>query len=690
MNPSESPLSNQPSHQDSNPIDRITAELLRAKSRQRRLYLLVFLGLSVGLFCTLAMVVLSNATHIDIQPEEAQESALIRIVDGVGKTVGSKLYSWSANPVIEVSASGFRPLRKTLQASEIGGAVRLELAELSGELQITTEPPSDKTRWFIDGQMSAVAEALNQDVEAGQYSVVIDSPYYLKKEILVSPERGKVLRLKIDLESVSGQFKIETRPAGARIHINGDFAGVSPLLLSKPGGAYELKVSYGDYRSISEHVELTNSDSFIKRDYRLMQKDARLDVRLSPAGGRLLLDGEIVKASGNLLVKAGHVHTLMYLKDGYFSQQQQVSANVGDKKKVWFSLKPELGLVRVISRPAATVNIDGKDVGRTPFEMKLLAIPHQLIVHKQGYRSYRKILRPTAKSAQEVKVKLATQIEAKLAESPGIMTNSAGIELKQFRPDELFIMGAPRSEKGQRANEFLRSVKLTRPFYISTHEVSRAQYARFKRVKAVGNVPITSISWIDAARYCNWLSEQENMIPFYDIRGEQLRGSNRMSDGYRLPTEAEWEWLARKASKPKQSKFTWGDETTIPPKAGNIADEYANGKTAHYVPNYSDGFAGMAPVGSFPLEQMGLYDLTGNASEWVHDVYALMPTAAQGVETNPLGANKGDTHTVKGSNWRSGTITELRASYRQGEKMGRDDIGFRVARYVYGGSDGGK
>ncbi|MDQ6966229.1 MAG: hypothetical protein Q9M23_04835, partial [Mariprofundaceae bacterium] len=124
MNPSESPIPQQPAHEVSNPVDRITAELLRAKSRQRRLYTLLALGLFVSLFCTLVMVVFSNATHIDVQPEEAQETALIRMLDGVGKAVGSKVYSWSANPVIEVSASGFRPLRKTVQASDIGGTVR--------------------------------------------------------------------------------------------------------------------------------------------------------------------------------------------------------------------------------------------------------------------------------------------------------------------------------------------------------------------------------------------------------------------------------------------------------------------------------------------------------------------------------------------------------------------------------------
>jgi formylglycine-generating enzyme required for sulfatase activity len=116
--------------------------------------------------------------------------------------------------------------------------------------------------------------------------------------------------------------------------------------------------------------------------------------------------------------------------------------------------------------------------------------------------------------------------------------------------------------------------------------------------------------------------------------------------------------------------------------AGNIADEQARGMVRFYVPNYTDGFAEMAPVGSFSAEMSGVFDLTGNASEWVHDFYSLQPPAANIVEVDPLGLTHGDAHVVKGSSWRSGTRSTLRAAYRDGLMGHRDDVGFRIGRYL--------
>ena len=80
----------------------------------------------------------------------------------------------------------------------------------------------------------------------------------------------------------------------------------------------------------------------------------------------------------------------------------------------------------------------------------------------------------------------------------------------------------------------------------------------------------------------------------------------------------------------------------------------------------------------------GLFDLTGNVSEWVHDWYSLKPPARGSVATDPLGPSFGDSHVVRGSSWRSGNRTTLRAAYRDGLTRGRDDVGFRIGRYLHG------
>lgn len=671
-------------------IGHIHAAMLQARARQRRLYLLGGLFLLLGAFFMLGLIAFSNGTVIEVAPEDAKNTSMVQIVSGLGIVVDHTVYSLSKTPTVKISATGFKTLQKTLHPSETGSVIRVELSELPGQIHLGTSPSSEKTRWFINGKMESLASTLQKELFSGQYNIDIDSPYYRKKSVPLTVERGKVLDRIIDLEQITGQLNIQTVPAGANIRINNEAVGISPLSLTRSGGSYHLEITLGDYQTIAEDIEITNSEQLIERDYRLALKHGYLNISLSPTGGILLLNGKKVDISSTgtskLAVQARINNTLSYLKAGYFPRRKDIMIEPGLEKTISLHLKPETGVVDIQSKPAASVFINGKPMGQTPLMITLPAINHRIELRRKGYRSYTKHITPGSKSTQKVRAVLRTQLQARLAESPVEMNNSIGMALKLFKPDDTFVMGAPRHEKGQRANEFLRTVKLKKAFYISKFEVTVGQYGQFRQSRGSPNEPVTSVSWIEAAEFCNWLSRREKLTPFYEIRDNRLRGFHPTSDGYRLPSEAEWEWLARKAAKPRQSKFTWGDATTIPPNSGNIADEQARGTTAHFVPNYSDGYAGLAPAGSYPPDKSGLYDLTGNVSEWVHDIYSLLPSDGQKTEIDPLGANTGEIHTLKGSNWRSGSITELRASFRDGAKNGRDDLGFRVARYVYGGS----
>jgi formylglycine-generating enzyme required for sulfatase activity len=477
---------------------------------------------------------------------------------------------------------------------------------------------------------------------------------------------------------------INSIPPGADVRIDGKPAGKTPLQLPRTGGQYDLALSHPDYADVLETLRITNTDSVISRTYRLERKPAILTFSVSPAGGVLLVNGKQIAPSDRVTVSAKTRNRISYRKPGYLPATRQLTLAPNETKRVSIALRADVGAVTIRSRPEASVIVDGKPQGKTPITLKLTAIPHEILLKKEGYRTVKKRVTPTSKQPIVINARLISQTAARLAEAPRSYKNSLGVELKLFEPTG-FVMGAPRSQKGQRANEFVRQIKLTRPFYVGRHEITNGQYASFNKKNAAPRdpkKPATSIKWIEAALYCNWLSAKEGLAPFYVIKNGRLVGSFNKANGYRLVTEAEWEWLARKANRSKQTVFPWGDKTVVPPMAGNIADETAKGLARFYVPNYTDGHAEVAPVGSFKAEKSGLFDLTGNVSEWVHNYYSLMPPEPGKIEIDPLGPNYGEGHVIKGSNWRSGTRTELRAAYRDGLFQGRDDVGFRIARYL--------
>ena len=188
------------------------------------------------------------------------------------------------------------------------------------------------------------------------------------------------------------------------------------------------------------------------------------------------------------------------------------------------------------------------------------------------------------------------------------------------------------------------------------------------------------MSWQQAASFCNWLSKREGLPPFYRETNGIITGYNRSATGYRLPSEAEWAWAARSRGE-TLLKFPWGDN--FPPSAAveNYADSSSAFVTGRVLSGYKDGHVVSAPVASFPASNRGLYDLGGNVAEWVHDVYTI-PSANGTLQTDPLGGQNGDNYVIRGASWSHSRISELRLSYRDYGQAGRDDVGFRIARYA--------
>ncbi|MEJ2085772.1 MAG: SUMF1/EgtB/PvdO family nonheme iron enzyme, partial [Acidobacteriota bacterium] len=320
-----------------------------------------------------------------------------------------------------------------------------------------------------------------------------------------------------------------------------------------------------------------------------------------------------------------------------------------------------------------------------------LAVPHEIVVQKEGFETFRQTITPRPGYPQQMQVTLRTPEEIRRAETPARLTNSMGMELILVEPGS-FRMGASRREPGRRANETLRNVRLTRAFYIGAREISNREFKEFRESHRSGRAesasleiddhPVVDVSWEDAVSFCNWLSERESLPMAYMKEGDTFVLAQPLNGGYRLPTEAEWAWAARFAGRDRALKFPWGDSLPVPNGAGNYADQAAAGLLQKTLSNYRDSYPATAPIDSFDGNALGIKNMGGNVAEWVNDYYSIPPPTTGEAEVDPRGPAEGEYRVIRGSSWMQSTITELRLSYRDYGNRGRPDVGFRVARFA--------
>ena len=231
-------------------------------------------------------------------------------------------------------------------------------------------------------------------------------------------------------------------------------------------------------------------------------------------------------------------------------------------------------------------------------------------------------------------------------------------------------MGASRREAGRRPNENLREVKLERPFYLSYQEVTNSEFRRYDSEHSSGTIQgltldngsTGSSDQLDAGSFILQLAERAEGLPlFYRTEGEEVVGFNPDATGYRLPTEAEWAWVARTDGSGNVLKYPWGEQLS-PRKCRNFADITVRAYLGEVMFDYDDGYFATAPVASFQANQYGIFDMAGNVSEWVHDYYGAVGRVG-GAEIDPKGPELGQFHTIRGSSWAHGAITEMRLSF---------------------------
>jgi formylglycine-generating enzyme required for sulfatase activity len=609
--------------------------------------------------------------------------------------VGDRFLLRGGNHHVTARLAGYYPFETDIDVGEEGDqSFAFSLTKLPGIVSFSSAPSAMLS---IDGTERGMTPLNDLELTPGAHQLELTAARYqmLTSEIDVvggGEPQSFALTLEPDWASVS----LATEPPGAEVLVDGTLTGATPIALDLLSGERQLEVRLRGYNAWRDTIAVTANEPQALPPIKLTPADGRVELASVPSEAAVSVDGEF-KGRTPLTLKLAprRTHVITLAKPGYDSATRELSVDADSGRRVEVQLTAQLGVVDVSSDPdQSEVWIDGEQRASTPAHVTLTAVEHTIEVRRAGFATERETLTPRPGFPQVLDFKLTALDAVSGSGYPALIKTSLGQQLKLVAVDEdardEFTMGSSRRELGRRSNELLRPVKLTQAFYLGVHEVSNAEYRAFRAEHDSGGFgglslnadeqPAVRLSWGEVVAFLNWLSIKDGLQPVYEQRESEWFTVRPLRNGYRLPTEAEWAWAARFAQQPEPLVFPWGEALPPPDRSGNYADLAAAKILATTLVTYNDGFPVSAPSGSFAPNVIGIADLGGNVAEWVQDFYALETTSPTEALVDPLGPEEGRFHVVRGSSWRSATLTTLRLAYRDYSDDGREDIGFRLAR----------
>lgn len=241
-----------------------------------------------------------------------------------------------------------------------------------------------------------------------------------------------------------------------------------------------------------------------------------------------------------------------------------------------------------------------------------------------------------------------------------------------------FLMGSPSSENWRSDDETQHEVSVS-DFWISPYEVTQREYSALMNDNPSSfrgdDLPVESVTWLEAVKFCNAKSSAEGLTPAYRIDGERVVW-DLAADGYRLPTESEWEYACRAGTR---SPFNL--EHSLDAEEANFYGHYPYEIEENY---FSQSKLTAKPgiyrgttvsVGSFAPNKLGLYDMHGNVGEWCWDIYAPYDSST------PTGPQTGTRRVNRGGGWND-FAKNMRSAYRAAAPQERRlyNVGLRLVR----------
>ncbi|NBC22289.1 MAG: SUMF1/EgtB/PvdO family nonheme iron enzyme [Gammaproteobacteria bacterium] len=540
---------------------------------------------------------------------------------------------------------------------------------LVAAVDVTSEPAGAEVR--IDGRRVGITPFSSESLPSGLHRIEVSHSHFAIWERQLQLDGGGRTTVHAVLERGPGELTLLSNPRGAWVEVDGErVPGKTPLTITLISGYYDIAMGMAERRSTAEQVLVNAGD---RRELRLdldMDPHGSLVITTVPADARVRLPGAEVDYSPGVRLPMGE-HRVQVSRAGYRTADLRLAVGYGDNQHR-VTLERAFAALRVITDPADAQVVlaysddpggrirrrdyrPGEAVPVGPVEVRATAMGRRSAYRRLTLEPGGATVRLTLEPLEVTPGRRFRDDLTAGGQGPALVVLPAGS----------FVMGSGDGPPSERPP---REVRLTQPFAVSVYEVTVADYAAFATAAGIDmppeladsppDLPMRHVTFEQAAAYADWLTAQT-------------------SHRYRLPTEAEWEYLARAGS---PSEYFFGDDAAALCAYGNVGDRSLKRRYRSYgAAECDDGFVELAPVGSFPANDFGVQDVIGNVAEWVRECglpgYAGAPNDGSPLDDHPGCSTRG----VRGGSWDAGAAA-ARSAKRNIAASASGDRGIRLVR----------
>jgi len=543
---------------------------------------------------------------------------------------------------------------------------------------------------FVDGESRGFSPVC-VDLEWGTHEIQASLDGYYDEKRAISLDRmdqavesnNHRVEEFFSLRPRRGVVNITTNPDDASIFINGVLRGTSSFTYEGPPGEISVEVKKEGFRSENRRV-MVDSETPKSELFELHQNMQHIRIESAPVGAQIMVDGKNMGNSPMVVELGVGEHVIQASASGYHSEEKKISIDLEensskDFRREWVEqlvLQRIQGTVSITTVPSgASIYVNGIYKGMGSFIYEGAAGTITVDVKLAGYESETRSL-----TVIEGRTKREWISLKKTGTPSSLRTIPEGMVLAKAGT---FQMGnTVNSSEGDR-DETVHQVRLKYDFLVGKYEVTFSEFDAYCEATGIpkpsdrgwgrDNRPVINVNWWDAIRYCNWLSESEGFAKAYDEDGYLLDRSGRKTEditkveGYRLLTEAEWEYAARGGQK-STNDFKYSGSHFL----DSVGWFDSNSDTGKGIQTH--------PVGQKKGNELGLFDMSGNVWEWCHDGWG-SDWYTKGDFVNPIGPETKSRHVERGGSWLS-SAKDCRLANRVsiGAEEKFNSLGFRIAR----------